>query len=286
MTTPTPVWRDRLADSIQHAFDACWPVPRKGGRKGYASFEFLSPEEEQRDAELRYVALADLVLPFAAAGILDERAPVGDLPAPETIRQYVDDNLLADRYMSVGCQIGRAGTIGDPVLHEEFEREWSTWLTYCMHAHSPELRKALPVLHEARDAIGGLLIAPKRRIERIGPDGERLASLVPRPSGDPEEAARVDALLDQCEVVAAHADSFRVLAPLFPHLVPALWTTHLHRYAEYDPDYLSVAYLWPFTLDSLNAVIEICDSIERLAQSLNVDEEDEDRETRAGAYVR
>ena len=285
MTAPAPVWRDRLAESIQHAFDACWSA-RPPNERPQERGDLPLTDDERLERELQFLALADLILPFAAAGLLDESMPVGDLPAPADIRRDVRENGLNERYMSVGCQIAR--TEGDfaPLLREELEREWSTWLTFCMDAHSPELRATLPTLHEALDAIGTLLIAPKRRIERLGPDGERLASLVPRRTEDSVEAARLDSLLDQCEIVAAHADSFRILGPLFPQLIATVWIDHPYQSSDYNLGFPFVAYLWPFSSESFRAVVEICDGIQRLAAPLNVDEEDEDRELRARSYIR
>ena len=96
---------DRFAESIQQAFDSCWPPPPslRGG-----SFEFGSDEEERLESELRLVARADFVLPFAAAGLLDERARVGRLPTPADIRREVREAGLADRYMSAGCAIAQS----------------------------------------------------------------------------------------------------------------------------------------------------------------------------------
>lgn len=278
-----PVWRARLVESISLAFGACWG----GGLSAETpdgSFTFTDAEVAQLDTELQFIARADLILPFAAAGLLDEHAPVGGLPSPMDIRRYVDENGLADRYMSVGCQIARFVRSLQRSVDDEIQREWSTWLTYCMHAHSPELRGALPRLFDARDAIGDLLIAPRRTIERVGPDGERLVSVVPRRSEDALEAERIEPLLDQCEIIAAHADSFRIVGPLFPELVSALSVFHSYRSSYYPLTFPFIAYLWPFSADSLHAVVEICDGIERLAQSLNVDE-DEERE-RESARVR
>jgi hypothetical protein len=285
MTAPAPVWRDRLAESIQHAFDACWsarPPKERPQERG----DLPLTDDEQLERELQFLALADLILPFAAAGLLDESMPVGDLPAPADIRRDVRQNALDERYMSVGCQIARTEGGFAPLLREELEREWSTWLTFCMHAHSPELRATLPTLYEALDAIGALLIAPKRRIERLGPDGERLASLVPRRTEDSIEAARLDSLLDQCEIVAAHADSFRILGPLFPQLIATVWIDHPYQSSEHNVGFPFAAYLWPFDSTSFRAVGEICEGIQSLAASLNVDEEDEDRELRARSYIR
>lgn len=278
-----PAARDRLAESIQQAFDTCWPPPpplRSG------SFEFGTDEEERLKAELRLVARADFVLPFAAAGLIDERARVGRLPTPADIRREVREAGLADRYLSAGCALARLEGEVDPLLREELEREWSTWLTFCMRAHSPELRGTLPVLDEALIAIGALLNAPPRRIERLGPDGERLVSVVPRRPEDPAEAATLDSLLDQSEIVAAHADSLRILDQLFPQLVATVMIGHPYSASDHEVAYPFTAYLWPFTPESFETVAEICRGIQRLALSLNVDEEDEERETRAGAYVR
>jgi hypothetical protein len=280
-----PVSQDRFAESIQHAFDACWRVERAVGRND-AEFVFLSPDEEQREADLRTVALADFILPFAAAGILDENSPVADLPAPAVIRALVNDRGLSSRYMSIGCAIASADVFGHAALREELEREWSTWLTFCMHAHSRELRATLPTLPEARDAIDVLRFAPKRRIERLGPDGELLTSLVPRRTEDASEATKVEVLLDRCEVVAAHADSFRILTPLFPELLVAVWNSHPYQSEEFSTGWPFIAYFWPFSADSFRLVAEICRGIQALAQPLSIDEEDEDRETRTGAYVR
>ncbi len=281
-----PVSQDRFAQCIQQAFDACWRMPRVFGRE-YAEFAFLSPEDEQRDEDLRSVALADFILPFAAAGILAEDSPVADLPAPSIIRAVVIDRALTDRHMSTGCAIARGDMYAHDALREELEREWSTWLSFCMRAHSRELRATLPTLSDARDAIDVLRHAPKRRIERLDPDGERLTSLVPRRPEDREEAARMEVLLDQCEIVAAHADAFRILTPLFPELQTAVWNSHPYQSAEFSTGFPFNAYFWPFSADSFRAVAEICSGIQELARSLIVDdEEDEDRETRAGAYVR
>jgi hypothetical protein len=279
-----PIRQDRLAESIQQAFDACWTAPPQSFSS--ASFEFLSEDEERLEAELRLVARADFVLPFAAAGLIDERAPVGNLPAPADIRREVRENGLADRYSSVGCHIARIEADRQPLLDEEMAREWSTWLTYCMSAHSPALRRTLPVLFEMRDALDGLLIAPTRRIERLGSDGERLASLVPRRSENADEAARLESLLDQCEIVAAHADSFRILGPLFPRLIAIASNDQPRQSSDYESVSPFVVELWPFSVESYFVVAEICDRIRQLAQGLNVDEEGENRETRDGAYVR
>jgi hypothetical protein len=273
-----PVWQDRLVESISLAFDAAW----SGGLvadTSDGSFTFTDTEQAQLDTELQFIALADLILPFAAAGLLNESDTVGGLPSPSAIRRYVDDNGLADRYMSAGCQMARLDWNSDRSVGEEIRREWSTWLTYCMHAHSSALRGTLPVLFKARDAVGDLLIAPRRRIERVGPDGERLVSVVPRRAEDPLEAERIEPLLDQCEIVAAHADSFRIIGPLFSELVSALATIHPYSSADYDLSFPFIAYLWPFSPESFRAVVEICDGIERLAESLNVEiEEERERE--------
>lgn len=278
-----PVGQDRLAESIQQAFESCWP-PSPSFRS--ASFDFGTDEEERLETERRLVARADFVLPFAAAGLVDEGARVGRLPAPADIRREVREAGLADRYMSVGCRLARLEGAVDPALAEELAREWSTWLSFCMRAHSPELRQTLPLLANARDAIAGLPSAPKVRVERLGPDGERLTSLVPRSSEDVEEAARVSALMDQCEIVAAHADSFRILGPLFPQLIAAALDELARQSPTYASTYPFVVELWPFDLDSFIAVAQICDTIERLARLLSVSEEDEQRETRADSYVR
>jgi hypothetical protein len=281
MTAPAP--HDRLAESIQQAFDSCWPPPP---RSGGASFDFGSDEEERLKYELRLIARADFVLPFATAGLIDERARVGRLPAPADIRRDVRDERLADRYLSAGCRLAQFDGDVDPLLREELEREWSTWLSYCMRAHSPELRGTLPVLDEALIAIGALLNAPTRRIERLGPDGERLVSDVPRRPEDPAEAVRLDALLDQCEIVAAHADSFRILDQLVPQLAATVMIGHPYDSADHQVAYPFTAYLWPFTPASFELVGEICRVIQRLAESLDIDEEGEAREIRAGAYLR
>jgi len=283
MTAPAPV--DRFAENIQLAFDTCWGKPRAVGRNS-GSFELLSAEEEQRQEDLRVVALADFILPFAAAGILTEDSPVANLPAPSVIRAIVNDRALSDRYMSIGCAIARGDVFGHSALREELEREWSTWLTYCMHAHSRELRATLPTLSESRDAIDVLRFAPKRRVERLGPDGELLVSLVPRRTIDGAQAERMDALLDQSETIAAHVDSFHILTPLFTELLVAVWNGHPYQSEEFNTGVPFIAYFWPFSAESFRLVAEICTGVRELARSLNVDEEDEDRETRAGAYVR
>jgi hypothetical protein len=274
---------DRFAESVQQAFDTCWPPPPS---LRSASFEFGSDEAERLEGELRLVARADFVLPFAVAGLLDDRARVGRLPAPADIRRELRDAGLIDRYTSVGCRLAQLDGTVDPALDEELGREWSTWLSFCMRAHSPELRHTLPLLGEARDTIMGLPSAPKLRIERLGPDGERLTSLVPRLSEDVEEAARMNALLDQCEVVAAHADSFRILGPLFPRLIAATSSEQARQSPAYASAFPFVVELWPFDMDSFIAVAQICDTIERLARLLSVSAEDEDREVRADSYVR
>jgi hypothetical protein len=275
--------QDRLVESIQQAFDSCWPPPPSFRS---ASFEFGTDEEDRLLSELRLVARADFVLPFAAAGLLDERARVGRLPAPADIRREVREAGLADRYLSAGCALARMGGEVYSLLRDELEREWSSWLTFCMHAHSPELRGTLSVLDEALLTIRALVNAPTRRIERLGPDGERLVSVVPRRAEDPAEAATLASLLDRCEVVAAHADSFRILDQLFPQLVATVMIGHLYNPSDYDVAYPFTAYLWPFSAASFEAVADICQVIQRLAPSLNISEEDEDRETQAGAYVR
>jgi hypothetical protein len=274
---------DRFAESVQQAFDTCWPPPPSFRS---ASFEFGTDEEERLEGERRLVARADFVLPFAAAGLIDDRARVGRLPAPADIRREVREARLADRYMSVGCRLAQLDGDVDPALAEELAREWSTWLSFCMRAHSPELRRTLPLLGEARDAIMGLPRAPKLRIERLGPDGERLTSLVPRSSEDVEEAARLNALLDQCEIVAAHADAFRILGPLFPRLIEATSSDQARQSPVYASAFPFVVELWPFDMDSFIAVAQICDTIERLARLLSVSAEDEDRERRVDSYVR
>ena len=96
----------------------------------------------------------------------------------------------------------------------------------------------------------------------------------------------MDALLDQCEIVAAHADSFRILDPLFPQVIATVWIDHPYQSSDYDLSFPFVAYLWPFDAESFRAVVEICERIQRLAASLNVDEEDEDRELRARSDIR
>ncbi|HEX7980455.1 MAG TPA: hypothetical protein VF461_17765 [Gemmatimonadaceae bacterium] len=274
---------DRFTESIQQAFDSCWPPAAQSFRS--ASFDFGSEEEERLEADLRLAARADFILPFAAAGLIDERARVGRLPAPADIRREVREAGLADRYMSAGCRIAQNGEV-DPSLGEELAREWSTWLSFCIRAHSPELRRTLPFLFEARDAIMRLPSAPKLTIERLGPDGERLISLVPRRAEDPEEAARVDSLLDQCEVVAAHADAFRTLGPLFPRLIATVSNDQPRQSSDHESAFPFVVELWPFSMDSFLAVAQICDTIQRLAKGLSVGEEDQDRETRADSYVR
>jgi hypothetical protein len=271
--TPT-IWQERLVANITQAFDQCWGGIRPPDAAA-GHFTFVDTEEERLAEEMQFVALADLILPFTAAGLLEERDPVGGLPSPAAIRRYVDEHGLADRYMSFGCQTVRPEWTYDPSFGEELKREWSTWLTYCMHAHSPELRGALPLLPAARDAMGDLLIAPRRRVERLGPDGERLVSVVPRRAEDALEAERVEPLLDQCEIVAAHADSFRILGTLFPEIVASWWSIYPYRSGDYPLTFPFIAYLWPFSTDDFRAVVEICDGITRLGQSLYVDEEEE-----------
>ena len=280
----TELWRDRLVESIQHAFDACWNPPPQPFRS--ASFEFPSEDEERLEADLRLLARADFVLPFAAAGLLDEREPVGNLSAPADIRREVHERQLADRSTSVGCQIAITQAIDNPAFREELVQEWSVWLTFCMHAHSLELRRTFPFLLEARDAIGETLIAPKRRLERIGSDGELLASLVPRRTEDAFAAARVDTLLDQCEIVAAHADSFRILGPLFPQLIATVSREQSRSSSDHESAFPFVAELWPFGTESFFAIAEICDGIQRLASTLNVDDDGEGRKTRDIADLR
>jgi hypothetical protein len=269
-----PIWQDRLVVNIAQAFDQCWSGVRPPDATA-GTFTFVDTEEERLAEEMQFVALADLILPFAAAGLLEERDRVGGLPSPATIRRYADEKGLADRYMSFGCQTVRPEWTYDPSLGEELQREWSTWLTYCMHAHSPELRAALPLLPAARDAIRELLTAPRQRVERLGPDGERLVSVVPRRAEDPIEAERIGPLLDQCEIVAAHADSFRILGTLFPEIVASWWSIYPYRSGDYPLTFPFIAYLWPFSTDDFRAVVAICDGITRLGQSLYVDEEEE-----------
>lgn len=280
MTSPV---NSRLAESISHAFDACWS--QSPADEGGHDLTVAIAKDDLSETDLRLIALADLILPYAAAGLVEGREAVGDLPSPAVVRRRVVESGLADRVMSVGCRIAAREIDGDHFA-EEIRTEWSTWLTYCMHAHSPALRGALRELSSALDTIEEYVRRPRRRVERLGPDGERLISLVPGESSEFLENAETERQLDHCETIAAHADAFRHIGPpLFPLLYLVLDENPL-RPGDDLPSVPFMPNLWPFGAQSLETVGTICDDILLLAQGLYVDEDDERVRAQAGSLAR
>ena len=274
----------RLADAISQAFDSCWSQPAVDD--GGHDVSVAIAEDGLSETDLRLIALADLILPFAAAGLVEEREAVGDLPSSAVIRRRILESGLPDRVISVGCRL--AAPLTDRAhFVDEISDDWSTWLTYCMHAHSAELRGALRELPSARDAMSEYVRRPRRRVERLGADGERLISIVPRESADTLEDARIERQLDHCETIAAHADSFRHVGQ---PLAVLLYLMHLDanpiRVADDLPSVPFMPYLWPFGVQSLRAVATICDDIRLLARTLYVDADDERLRTATGQFAR
>lgn len=256
------IWRPRLAESIAQVYRQCWgkeSLQSDGSRR----INRVIVDDTLTGLDLSLIAQADLILPFATAGLLTERDEVSELPAPAKIRLQVRERELHVRCMSIGCQIAGATTADDSAFREEAGREWSTWITYCMQAHSPELRAALGSLPEAVAAISTYQERPRRLIRRLGPDGELLISQLPVRSDDDE---RIEPLLDHCETIAAYADSFRSVEDLFPELFRLV-----NQYSQNDIDSPVPfhPYLWPFSLESFRYVVEIAERIRQLARVAN-----------------
>ena len=128
---------------------------------------------------------------------------------------------------------------------------------------------------------------PRRRVERLGADGERLISIVPRESSDTLEDARIERQLDHCETIAAHADSFRHVEPQLAVLLFIMQIdATLHGAAGDLPSVPFTPYLWPFGVQSLRTVATICDDIRLLARLLYVDEDDDRLRTETGRFAR
>ena len=71
----------RLADAISQAFDSCWS--QLAVYDGGHDITVAIAEDGLSETDLRMIALADLVLPFAASGLVEEtlrRSAICHLP--------------------------------------------------------------------------------------------------------------------------------------------------------------------------------------------------------------
>ncbi|HYN83442.1 MAG TPA: hypothetical protein VES88_18325 [Gemmatimonadaceae bacterium] len=280
------IWRPRLIASIAQAYRQCWGEDPHAQRVGGRRIRWATADGVLTEADMRLIAKADLILPLATAGLLAEREGVSDLPAPAEIRQRVREHELHIRSTSIGCQLAGATRDDDSPFSDEAAREWSTWITYCMQAHSPELRATLVHLPRAVEAMSAYRDRPRRRIERMGPDGERLLSLVPSGPSVANEDDWIEPLLDHCETVAAHADSFQSIEQVFPELFHLVAQYQLHRRNDFEPASPFHPYLWPFSIESFRHVMEIAQGIRYLAQYLNGDDDGDGMQMRESTYAR
>lgn len=267
------IWRPRLVASISQAYRQCWGEDPHTQLAGGLDIQWVTADGMLTETDVRLITTADLILPLATAGLLDEREGMLDLPAPAEIRRQVRERELHIRTMSIGCQLAGATRNDDSFFSDEVAREWSTWITHCMQAHSPELRETLAHLPRAVEAMSAYRDRPRRRIERMGPDGERLFSLVPSGPNATNEDGWIEPLLDHCETVAAHADSFRNIEQVFPELLHLVARYQLHSPNDFEPAPPFHPYLWPFTIESFRHVVEIAEGIRYLARYLNGDDD-------------
>lgn len=278
------IWRPRLIASIAQAYRQCWGEDAPADDFGGLDIQWITADGAITDTDARLIAKADLILPFATAGLLPESESVSILPTPEEIRRQVREEGLHRSCMSVGCQLADVTFYDDPLFEDEISREWSTLISYCMQAHSPELRAAIFNLPQAVEALSAYGARPRQRVDRTGPDGERLVSLVPTATSASNEW--VEPLLDDCETVAAYADSFRRNEHVFPELFQLVALNHSHDPEDFPTAMPFHPYLWPFTIESFRQVAAIADGIRDLARSLSGDDEGDAMQMDESSYAK
>jgi hypothetical protein len=252
--------RARLLECIRTAYRQCWgdELPSRTLPRD----EDSAPDDPLTNDELRLIALADLAIPFEDSLLENDDVIVGDFTLAE-ITERAASPALRPRRRSVGCVIAFEGF--SPITFS-IREEWSTWIGYCLRAHSPELRATLPHLAEAAGAIAEYASRPRRTIREVDSDGAVIISAVPMSFGDDSGTFRK--LMRDCEVVAAHVDAFRRIEECFPEL-------RLDAGISVGDVWLQLPFsrlLWPFGDRTRRYVAEICGRI----RSLTADVDDDD----------
>lgn len=256
-------WRPRLVEQVVLAYAQCW-----GGAPDAGTLDAPG-------AELRILALADLALPFEAAGLLNDTTPIAGT-TPASIRRAVLALQLNVRFMSVGCQVAAAEP-GD-LIHfgDEIAREWATWLSYCTRAHSAEFRDALVGLSNTVSAFKSFRSRPRRVVRERGDDGEVLSSIIPEEPSSGSDFDVIEPALDRCAVIASVLDSFRSIDGIFPELIQFAALQRVLRPDEFVSGAPFHPFLWPYSLDSLHQVLEIASGIRELGRMSVSDDEEGD----------
>jgi len=275
------IWRPRLVTSISLAYRQCWGEQSGALDAAGAGDPWIDGFDE---TQLRLIAMADLVLPFAAAGLLPEASPVADLPAPAELRRAVLEAGFQGPSVSIGCALASAQPEPSSLLNEEMSREWATWIGYCMEAHSYELRAALIQLPLTVDAISVFQSRPRKRLVRTGPDGERLISVVPSGPTEGADDAWIEPFLDGCEAIAAVSDSFRRIDLIFPEVLRLVAKYQGYSRADFVYTLPFHPQLWPFAADSYFKVSEIAQVIGSLARRATFDDESDEMGRGESAY--